>query len=56
LIRGLPELLEAALGMMVTVAPDPLTAVVRGTGIILDNLEQYKEALLTSDDELVPTQ
>ncbi len=56
LIRGLPELLEAALGMMVTVAPDPLTAVVRGTGIILDNLEQYREALLTSDDELVPTQ
>ena len=56
LIRGLPELLEAALGMQVRVAPDPLTAVVRGTGMVLDDLAGYREALLTSDDELAPTQ
>lgn len=56
LIRGLPELLEDALRVPIKVAPDPLTAVVRGTGIILDDLEGYKEALLTSDDELIPTE
>lgn len=55
LIRGLPEFLTEALGVPVTVAPDPLTAVVRGTGIVLDNLDVYREALVSSDDELVPT-
>jgi rod shape-determining protein MreB and related proteins len=56
LIRGLPELFADALGIPVKVAPDPLTAVVRGTGVILDDLESYKESLLTTDHELVPTQ
>ena len=56
LIRGLPELLSETLHVPVKVAHDPLTAVVRGTGIILDDLESYREALLTSDDELAPTQ
>ena len=55
-IRGLPEFLNSALGVPVVVAPDPLTAVVRGTGIILDDLEAYREGLLKSDDELVPTE
>jgi len=56
LIRGLPELLSESLGVPVKVASDPLTAVVRGTGIVLDDIELYREALLTSDDELAPTQ
>ncbi len=56
LIRGLPEFLTAALGVPVHVAPDPLTAVVRGTGIILEDIDAFREALLKSDDELVPTQ
>ena len=56
LIRGLPELLEEALGIPVKVATDPLTAVVRGTGIVLEDFESYREGLLTSDHELVPTQ
>lgn len=55
LIRGLPEFLTAALGVPVVVAPDPLTAVVRGTAVILDDLEVYDEALLRSDDDLVPS-
>ena len=45
-----------ALGIPVKVATDPLTAVVRGTGIVLEDFESYREALLTSDHELVPTQ
>lgn len=56
LIRGLPEFLTAALGVPVMVTTDPLTAVVRGTSIILNDFEEYEEALLRNDDELVPTE
>ena len=44
------------LGVPVRVAPDPLTAVVRGTAIVLNDLDAYRDALLKSDDELVPTE
>jgi len=54
LIRGLPEYLTSSIGVSFVVAPDPLTAVVRGTAIILDDLDNWREALLRSDDELVP--
>ena len=51
LIRGMPELLEDILKLPVRVADDPLTAVVRGTGIILENLEKYQDILITGADE-----
>jgi len=51
LIRGMPELLEDILKLPVHVADDPLTAVVRGTGVILENLEKYRDILITGDDE-----
>lgn len=56
LIRGLPEMLSQTLGVPVRVAADPLTAVVRGTGFILDDIDAFREALLTADDDFVPTQ
>lgn len=56
LIRGLPEFLTASLGVPVIVAPDPLTAVVRGTATILGDIDAYRETLLKNDDELVPTE
>lgn len=56
LMRGLPELLSQTIGVPVRVAADPLTAVVRGTGVILDDIEVYREALLTADEEFAPTQ
>jgi rod shape-determining protein MreB len=56
LIRGIPQFLANALGVPVVVAPDPLTAVVRGTSVVLSDLDTYREALLKSDDELVPTE
>lgn len=56
LIRGLPEFLTGALGVPVVVAPDPLTAVVRGTSLILNDMKTYRETLLKNDDELVPTE
>ncbi len=55
LIRGLPEYLTTALGVPVYIAPDPLTAVVRGTAVMLDDLDAHYEALLTSDDEILTT-
>jgi rod shape-determining protein MreB len=56
LIRGLPEFLSKALGVQVYVAADPLTAVVRGTGVILSDMDVYSEAIIPRDDELVPSQ
>ena len=56
LIRGLPEFLTVALGVPVVVASDPLTAVVRGPSVVLDDIDLFREALLKSDDELVPTE
>jgi rod shape-determining protein MreB len=56
LIHGLPEFLSESLGVPVHVDTDPLTAVVRGTSVVLDDIDRYKEAVLTSDDELVPTE
>lgn len=56
LIRGLPEFLTSALGVPVMVAHDPLTAVVRGTAIVLDDMDVYRESLKHADDELIPTE
>lgn len=52
LIRGLDKLLESELQIPVHIAQEPLTAVARGTGVILENINQYKEAIMVDDDEL----
>lgn len=54
LIRGLPEIIAEYAKVPVHVALDPLTAVCRGTGVILDNLELYKDVLISSENELPP--
>ncbi len=54
LIPGLPALLEEMLLVPVYVVPDPLRAVVRGTGIVLENLDQYEEILINNEGELSP--
>ena len=56
LIRGLPELLARNLGLPVVVASDPLTAVVRGTSVVLNEIELFRESILSNEDELVPTE
>lgn len=56
LITGMPELLGRVLKLPLHIADDPLTAVVRGTGIILEDLPFYEELLISSDDvQLSPT-
>lgn len=54
LIRGLPELMQAILKVPVTVADDPLSAVARGTGIILEDLEKHREILITNHNDISP--
>lgn len=46
LIPGLSTLLEHALQVPVIVVPDPLRAVIRGAGIVIEDLEAYSEILL----------
>ncbi|MEK9160695.1 MAG: rod shape-determining protein [Patescibacteria group bacterium] len=46
LLRGLPELLAKMLGVPVHVAPDPLTAVVRGTGIITEDPRPWESVFM----------
>jgi rod shape-determining protein MreB len=54
LIPGLGELLERVLKISVYVVEDPLTAVARGTGVILDDINFYKDVLIGNQDELPP--
>ena len=54
LIRGLDEVLAKELEVPVHLDEDPLTSVVRGTGVILDDLERYRDLLIDNEEELVP--
>lgn len=54
LLRGLDRLISEETKIPVKVAEDPLTAVVRGTGIILEDIDAVKEVLVSTDYEKVP--
>ncbi len=54
LLRGIGELIQQHINIPVHIAEDPLTAVARGTGIILENLALYEEVLIQNEDELPP--
>ena len=49
LLRGLPEMVEKATDIPTKLAEDPLTAVVRGCGIILENVESLREILVSNN-------
>jgi rod shape-determining protein MreB len=51
LIRGLDVLVANQTDMPVRMMEDPLTAVVRGTGIVLEDLESLKEVLIENQHE-----
>lgn len=51
LLKGLDQLLAQWLKVPVLVADDPLTAVVRGTGVILENINLHRDLLLDHDDD-----
>ncbi|MFC1484749.1 rod shape-determining protein, partial [Candidatus Neomarinimicrobiota bacterium] len=45
LLHGLDEILREETNLPVHVAEDPLTSVVKGTGIVLENIKQYSTVL-----------
>jgi len=53
-LKGLAELFESEIKIPVYVAEDPLTAVVRGTGVILEDLDKLKDVLVQHEDEIPP--
>jgi rod shape-determining protein MreB len=51
-LKGLDALLTQWLKVPVIVADDPLTAVARGTGVILENPNAHKDVFLEHDDDI----
>ena len=47
LLKGLDELLSKETGLPVKVADDPLFCVVKGAGIVVDQLDTFKEVLMS---------
>ncbi|MBI3627876.1 MAG: rod shape-determining protein [Candidatus Sungbacteria bacterium] len=54
LLRGLDQLVAQETKIPVHIAEDPLTAVVRGTGLILEDLDILRNVLITSRYEKIP--
>jgi rod shape-determining protein MreB len=54
LIPGLKQLLEEMLEVPVIIVPDPLRAVIRGAGMVIENLKLYEELLIDKEGELSP--
>lgn len=52
LLRGLPQIFAKMLGVPVRVASDPLSAVVRGAGIVTENPAAYKDFFIDEEDIL----
>lgn len=52
LLKGLDHLLRQWLKVPVVVADDPITAVARGTGVILENLDLHRDMLTEHDDDI----
>ena len=46
LLRGLDRVLAEKTGMQVHIVTDPMSAVVNGAGMILDDLKKYKNTLV----------
>lgn len=54
LLRGLDKLIGVNTKMPVHVADDPLTSVVRGAGLVLEDIDVLKEVLVTTQYEKSP--
>src|SRR3989338_6882994 len=52
LLRGLPHVLAKMLCVPIKVAPDPLTTVVRGAGIVTENPSPYVDFFIDEEDIL----
>lgn len=52
LIQGLDQLFRETIKIPVTIADDPLSAVARGAGIILEDLDKFRIVLIESEDDI----
>jgi len=50
LIRGMANAIKKEIDIPVRIAEDPLTCVVRGCGLVIENLDKFKEALESDED------
>ena len=46
LLKNLDQLISQTTGVPCFIAEDALTCVVKGTGVVLDNLEVYKRSIM----------
>ncbi len=54
LLEGLPELVQKETQIPTHLVEDPMTTVVRGAGLVLENMEKYKDALVETEELEVP--
>jgi rod shape-determining protein MreB len=54
LIKGLAALIEDMIKIPVYTADDPLTAVARGTGVVLEDIGAHADVLIADENELPP--
>lgn len=54
LLRGLDKLVREVTSMPVNIAEDPLTCVVRGTGVVVEDLEVLKDVLVPTEFAKIP--
>jgi rod shape-determining protein MreB len=54
LLRGLDKLVHEATAMPIIVAEDPLTCVVRGAGVVVEDLEFLKDVLVPTEFAKIP--
>jgi len=54
LLRGLADALSQEIKVPVKITDDPLTAVVRGTGLILEDIDKVREVLVSAQNEEAP--
>jgi rod shape-determining protein MreB len=54
LLRGLDKLVNETTQMPISIAEDPLTCVVRGAGVLVEDLENLKDVLVPADLGKIP--
>jgi len=56
MLRGLDELISKETKMPTKIIEDPMTAVVRGAGMVLENLDQLEDVLSEKEEFESPRQ
>jgi rod shape-determining protein MreB len=52
LVRNIDRAVKKEVDVPVRIAEDPLTCVARGTGLVIENLDKFKDALESDEDIL----